>query len=470
LNLEEVSGIVNFLNEFSVVLEEELDFLVGQVDEHTSDFRREGVALQLGDEVKDGVSDLLLHVRVSGDDGRYELESVVVERLFGALRLLSGHAGSTLRHDAATFGSGHSTTHGHVHATVAVSVHGVTSGGSSLVVVSHVVATVVGASGASSAVVEVVTALSASHVVVVTHVLGHTGALSEWSSLLVLGKVLEELDKFVLELVLGGDVVPLSLLVVEFLESLESEFILGFFVGDVAEFLEFVMADLELTFVDGLSVQFGKGSLGLIGGLEADESVGFVGLVDGEHLDALNLTLAISSEELHEVIVGSLGVEVLDVQVASLLGVLVLDGLAEEFFLALGGTESGLDVEGLAISHVLSVESLNSLGGALGAVLVVVLVLGHEAHEGESTEVGLGNLDEGSDISVRHEHGDQLFVGPVFGVVLDVEVVEHSSDVGSVSGVPSDGEALFAGFRLFEHLGGLGGVLFVLVADETIAA
>jgi hypothetical protein len=468
LDLEEVSGIVNFLNEFSVVLEEKLDFLVGQVDEHTSDFRREGVALQLGDEVKDGVSDLLLHVRVSGDDGRDELESVVVERLFGALRLLSGHAGSTLRHDAATFGSGHSTTHGHVHATVAVSLHGVTSGGS--LVVSHVVATVVGASSASSAlVVVVVTALSASHVVVVvTH--GHTGAtLSEGSSLLVLGKVLEELDKFVLELVLGGDVVPLSLLVVEFLESLESEFILGFFVGDVAEFLEFVMADLELTFVDGLSVQFRKGSLGLIGGLEADESVGFVGLVDGEHLDALNLTLAVSSEELHEVIVGSLGVEVLDVQVASLFGVLVLDGLAEEFFLALGGTESGLDVEGLAISHVLSVESLNSLGGALGAVLVVVLVLGHEAHEGKSTEVGLGNLDERTDISVRHEHGNQLFVGPVFGVVLDVEVVEHSSDVGSVSGVPSDSEALFAGFRLFEHLGGLGGVLFVLVADETVA-
>jgi hypothetical protein len=464
LNLEEVSSIVNFLSEFSVVLEEELDFLVGQVDEHTSDFRREGVALQLGDEVKDGVSDLLLHVRVSRDDGRDKLESVVVERLFGALRLLSGHTGSTLRHDVATFGSGHSTTHGHVHATVTVSIHGVTSGGS-LVVVSHVVLTVIGASIGSLTIVVEVAALSGSHVVVVTH--GHL-TLSE-CSLLVLGKVLKELDKFVLELILGGDVVPLSLLIVDFLESLESEFILGFFVGDVTEFLEFVMADLELELVDGLSVQFGKGSLGLIGGLEADESVGFVGLVDGEHLDTLNLTLAISSEELHEFIVGSLFVEVLDVQVASLLGVLVLDGFAEEFLLALGGTESGLDVEGLAISHVLSVESLNSLGGALGAVLVVVLVLGYEAHEGESTGVGLGNLDEGANISVRLEHVNQLFVGPVFGVVLDVEVVEHSSDVSSVSGVPSDGEAFLAGLRLFEHLGGLGGVLFVLVADETIA-
>lgn len=56
-----------------------------------------------------------------------------------------------------------------------------------------------------------------------------------------------------------------------------------------------------------------------------------------------------------EVLFGGLGVEVLDVQVASLLGVLVLDGLAEEFSLTVGSTESGLDVESLAVSHVLSI-------------------------------------------------------------------------------------------------------------------
>jgi hypothetical protein len=262
---------------------------------------------------------------------------------------------------------------------------------------------------------------------------------------LVLRKVLEELDELVLELVLGGNIVPLSLLVVELFESLESVFILGFFVGDVTEFLEFVMADLQLTLIDGLSIQFLKGGLSLIGGLEAHESVGFVGLVNWEHLDTLNLALTISGEKLLEVFVGGLGVEVLDVQVASLLGVLVLDGLTEEFFLSLGGTESGLDVKSLTFTHVFSVEGLNSLGSGFGSVLMVVLVFSNKADEGEFAKTFLINLDKRTNVTVRGEEGNELFIRPVLGVVLDVKVVEQFSGISSVSGVPSDSEALFAG-------------------------
>jgi len=439
LDLEEVSGIVDLLHEFTVVLEESFDFLVRQVDEHTCDFGGKGVALQLGDEIKDGVSNLLLHVRVSGNNGRDKLEGEVVESLIGSLVL--AHGGSLCH---GTCGCGH--THLHVHVTVASFVRHV-SWGSSLVV-SHVVvvAALVTVVRASSTVVTVVVVVvvTGTHVVSVLHRSSHA-SLSSKSSLLVLRDVLEELDKFVLELVLGGDVVPLSLLVVELLESLESVFILGFFVGDVTEFLEFVMADLQLTLVDGLSIQFLKGGLSLIGGLEADESVGFVGLVNGEHLDTLNLALTISGEKLLEVFVGGLGVEVLDVQVASLLGVLVLDGLTEEFFLSLGGTESGLDVKSLTFAHVFSVEGLNSLGSGFGSVLMVVLVFSNKADEGEFAKTFLINLDKRTNVTVRGEEGNQLFIRPVLGVVLDVEVVEQFSGISSVSGVPSDSEALFAG-------------------------
>jgi hypothetical protein len=312
--------------------------------------------------------------------------------------------------------------------------------------VSHVVvvaALVVVRASSTVVTVVVVVVVAGTHVVSVLHRSSH--ALSSKSRLLVLRDVLEELDEFVLELVLGGDVVPLSLLVVELLESLETVFILGFFVGDVTEFLEFVMADLQLTLIDGLSIQFLKGGLSLIGGLEADESVGFVGLVNGEHLDTLNLALTISGEKLLEVFVGGLGVEVLDVQVASLLGVLVLDGLTEEFFLSLGGTESGLDVKSLTFTHVFSVEGLNSLGSGFGSVLMVVLVFSNKADEGEFAKTFLINLDKRTNVTVRGEEGNELFIRPVLGVVLDVKVVEQFSGISSVSGVPSDSEALFAG-------------------------
>jgi hypothetical protein len=308
-------------------------------------------------------------------------------------------------------------------------------------VASSLVGHVLTLSGAAGAVLAVLVVSLSTHVLVSAHGTIHLveGAAS------LLGEVLEELDELVLELVLGGDVVPLSLLVVEFFESLESELILGFFVSDVTELLEFVVADLHLTFVDGLSVQFREGSLGLIGGLEADESVCFVRLVNGEHLDTLNLALTISREKLLEVFVGGLGVKVLDVQVASLLGVLVLNGFTEELFLSLGGTKSGLDIESLTLTHVFSIEGLNSLGSGFGSVLMVVLVFSNKADEGKFAKTFLINLDKRTNVSVRSKEGNQLFIGPVLGVVLNVEVVEQFSGISSVSRVPSDSEALFAG-------------------------
>ena len=234
LDLEEVSGIVDLLDEFTVVLEESFDFLVRQVDEHTCDFGGKGVALQLGDEIENGVSNLLLHVRVSGNNGRDKLEGEVVESLIGSLVL--AHGGSLCH---GTCGCGH--THLHVHVTVASFVRHVSWGS---LVVSHVVVVAALVVRASSTVVTVVVVVvvAGTHVVSVLHRSSH--ALSSKSRLLACRDVLEELDEFVLELVLGGNVVPLSLLVVELLKSLESVFILGFFVGDVTEFLEFVVADL----------------------------------------------------------------------------------------------------------------------------------------------------------------------------------------------------------------------------------
>ena len=131
------------------------------------------------------------------------------------------------------------------------------------------------------------------------------------------GESLQELGDLVVEFVSGGDVLPVVVLVVELLELLETEFILSLFVLDLSELLELVMADLELSLVEESVVAVLESLLGLIGGLEADESVSLLSLVNGEHLDALDFSVLL--EDTGEVLFGELGLEVLDVEVASLL-------------------------------------------------------------------------------------------------------------------------------------------------------
>lgn len=145
LLLEEVASCFDLLEEFAIVLEEALDIVMRQINKHASDLRSELGSLELCDEIKDGVSNLLFHVGVSGNNGRDKLESVSVEHLFRSLRLTH----TTLRSNS-TFRSGHSSTHDHT----AVSFHRV----SSHLVVVHVVAVL---RSSSTVVAGMVAALSA---------------------------------------------------------------------------------------------------------------------------------------------------------------------------------------------------------------------------------------------------------------------------------------------------------------------
>lgn len=141
------------------------------------------------------------------------------------------------------------------------------------------------------------------------------------------GKGLQELGNLVVELISGRDVLPVVVLVVQLLELLETELILSLFILDLSELLEFVMADLELSLVEESVVAVLESLLGLVGSLEADESISLLSLVNREHLDALNFSILL--EDTSKVLLSELGLEVFDVEVASLLGVLILDGLTE---------------------------------------------------------------------------------------------------------------------------------------------
>lgn len=436
-----------------------------QVNEHTSDLGSKLGALKLSDEIEDSVTDGLLEMGVVSLARRNNLGGLLVESggsgvlglgHHGCLSLVtgSGKLNSVLLHVSLSSLVSTSVLHLlHLVLTLSHVVHGasgvVTLG--SLVVVTTVVVSI--------------TALEVSVSTLVLLVLSRSGHLLE-TTISLHGEGLQELGDLVVEFITRGDVLPVVVLVVKLFELLETKFILSLFILDLSELLEFVMADLELSLVEESVVTVLEGLLGLVGSLEADESVGLLCLINGEHLDALNFSVFL--ENTSEVLFGELGLEVLDVEVASLLGVLVLDGLTEELFLSLGGSKGGLNVEDLTITHVSSVKRFNGFESFLGSVLVIVFVFRHVADESEFT-VGVVNLGERGNVSEGSEEVLQIFIREVVGVVLDVQVVEHTSDVLSVLGVPLDSDALLARRRLVHHFAGFGGILRGLVADETVS-
>ena len=62
--VQEATSFVNLLDELGIVAQIVLSLLERKVDQHACNLRSQVLALQLGDEVKDSVSDLLLKVRV----------------------------------------------------------------------------------------------------------------------------------------------------------------------------------------------------------------------------------------------------------------------------------------------------------------------------------------------------------------------------------------------------------------------
>lgn len=385
---EEVSGFVNLLDKLGVVHEVHLGLFEGEIDEHTSDLGGKSLSSELSNEIEDSVTNVLFEMRVISLDGRNNLVSLGVESSGGGVLSL-GHLDGSL----STNGGHGESRHGHLLLTLSsVSSHVLLHVVSSLHVVVHAILSLsVLAVRSVSLSLEVTTS-----VVVSLSTLVVLLSLERVHALSLHGEGLEELSDLVVELVSGGDVLPVVVLVVELLELLESKFILGLFVLDVSEFLKLVMADLELSLVEESVVAVLESLLGLVGSLKADESVSLLLFVNGEHLDALNFSVFL--EDSSEVLFGELGVKVLNVKVASLLGVLVLDGLSEELFLSLGGSKSGLNVEDLTVTHVATVKLLNGFGGLLRSVLVIVFVFTHVADESESS-VSVRHLAERGNVS-----------------------------------------------------------------------
>jgi len=151
-------------------------------------------------------------------------------------------------------------------------------------------------------------------------------------------------------------------------------------VEDVTLLLHLVVVDVEGALID---VQVGVFDLGSsVRGLKAHEGERRLVILLAEELEGLDLTVV--REEVSEVFLGGLSREVLHVQVASLLRVLVLEGFMGQFLLAFALFEARRHIENLTTEFFV-VHGLYSLGRASGSILTVGSIFGAVADEGEST-------------------------------------------------------------------------------------
>jgi len=255
-------------------------------------------------------------------------------------------------------------------------------------------------------------------------------------------------------------------------------------VEDITLLLHLVVIDVEGSLVD---VQVGVLDLGSsVWGLKAHECERRLIVLLAKELEGFNLAVVL--KKVSEVFLSGLSGKVLNVQVASLLWVLILKSLVGEFLLALTFLEAGLHVKDPA-SVVFVVHSLDSLSSAIGSIFTVSNIITAVADEGEGADTiliavkwadfaeGLESLlkdrccDNNSlrllffGLFVLNDHS--LFRGPLIRDVLDINVVVDFAEVLLGPWRKFDTDARIAILGLWESARGS---LGVTETDETISA
>jgi hypothetical protein len=149
---------------------------------------------------------------------------------------------------------------------------------------------------------------------------------------------------------------------------LEVSLVMDIFVLNLSDFLDLVVVDVKLFAVEGSLVKFSLSLGSLLGILEADKGIKSLTFLR-KKLDVFDFT--IFSEEFFKLLFGSSGREVLDIKVASLLGVLISEHLLGLFNLSISFPQSFFAVEFFAINHFI-VELFYSFHGSLGTGFLIL--------------------------------------------------------------------------------------------------
>lgn len=183
---------------------------------------------------------------------------------------------------------------------------------------------------------------------------------------------------------LTGQVVPLESTSLLGLVVLEISLILSFLELDLSELLDLVVVDDENLISIGLVGESALSSGSCIWLLVADESIGVASLSSVKS-DFLDLTTLF--EEISEIILSPVGWEVLHVQVASLLGVLVLDCLLDLLDGSISLLDGVSDIELHVLVHLFVLQALNGLVCTSWTIFLVDLIWVIVTDETELTDI-----------------------------------------------------------------------------------
>ena len=466
-----------------VALEVGTDLSNGKIDKHTSDLGSVLLTDHLEDEVIDNLTNLLGVLSVLLLDGRKDshgLSEILAgntthagsaahrgrgHRTSGGLRhrhtLRSGHLAHLLRHS--TLGHASGSRLGHTAGHVLLELHHLLLVHLAHSATLHVLLTLV-----LVVAVVLLTGMSLVRTSSSLATLVHLAILLVVLSVLRLVSMddLHEGSEDLGKVGQVGELVPLEATSLLSLVLLPIGLILSLLVLELSELLDLVVVDDELLTLEGVVVKVLLGVGSVSGLLEANEGESVAGLTLIE-TDVLDLTEGLE-ESLKLILLVVVG-EVLDVQVASLLGVLVPDSLTKLLNFTLSSLKSiahnKVDLL-VTVGDLLVVEALNGLLGALRSVFLVDTLGVVIADKGELANV-VRLHDEREDVAMGLEHLSDIIIGEGVRNVLNIDVVHELAEVALVVlGLELDD------VHLTEILGveGLGGRLGVLEADEAVAS
>jgi len=277
----------------------------------------------------------------------------------------------------------------------------------------------------------------------------------------------EELLEHLGQVRLRGQVIPLETSSLLSLVLLPVSLVTSLFHVKLSDLLDLIVVDHEHLTINGMVLQVLLSLCSISWLLEADKSVGISSRsASVTKFDIFDLTKGL--EVFSQVVLGPAVGEVLHEQVASLLGCLVSNGLAHLFDFALSLLQGRLDNELDPWSDLTIVHFLNSLLSTLRAVLLVCFLRVIVANESKFELLNLVVLGhrEGADISKRLEQIHDILIRLFDWDVFHIDVVDDLSEMSSVSWLELDG---------LDSLNSLGleclrGRSFILEADEAVAS
>ena len=188
---------------------------------------------------------------------------------------------------------------------------------------------------------------------------------------------------------------------------------------EVSDLLDLVMIDDQTLTVVSLATKSLLGNGASVWLLEADESKG---VVLETLLESYLFDLSIGLEEVGKVDLSPGSWEVLDIKVASLLGVLVSDGFNELLFFSVLLVQEVSEVHFKAIAHVFVGKGGDCFLNSHGTVHLILSILVFITHETILADVVLEE-NEIFDVTKWGEESSNLVSRHIGGNILEVQVV-----------------------------------------------